>query len=121
MSSSTGGSSASGPPDGSAGGANRARPAAASPTSMSTTPDAAPRAAAAAGDENALIAERRDKLAAIRARGVAFPNDFKPKDRAGELARRHGHLDNAALEPQAVAVSVAGRLMLKRVMGKASF
>jgi len=88
---------------------------------MSTTPDAAPRSAAAAGDDNALVAERRDKLAAIRARGVAFPNDFKPKDRAGELARRHGHLDNAALEPQAVAVSVAGRLMLKRVMGKASF
>jgi len=86
---------------------------------MSTTPDGAPRAAAA--DDNALVAERREKLAAIRARGVAFPNDFKPKDRAAELARRHGHLDNAALEQQAVAVSVAGRLMLKRVMGKASF
>src|SRR5450755_4061359 len=72
-------------------------------------------------DENSLIAERREKLAAIRARGVAFPNDFKPKHRAGELARKHGHLDNEALEPQGVAVSVAGRLMLKRVMGKASF
>ena len=72
-------------------------------------------------DENALIAERRAKLAAIRARGVAFPNDFKPKHRAAELARKHGHLDNDALEPLAVAVSVAGRLMLKRVMGKASF
>ncbi|HZW75106.1 MAG TPA: OB-fold nucleic acid binding domain-containing protein, partial [Caldimonas sp.] len=87
---------------------------------MSATPDAAPRGIAA-GDDNALIAERREKLAAIRARGVAFPNDFKPKDRAGELARRHGHLDNAALEAQLVTVSVAGRLMLKRVMGKASF
>jgi lysyl-tRNA synthetase, class II len=72
-------------------------------------------------DENALIAERRDKLTAIRARGVAFPNDFKPKHRAAELARKYGYLDNDALEPQAVAVSVAGRLMLKRVMGKASF
>ena len=72
-------------------------------------------------DENALIAERRDKLAAIRLRGVAFPNDFKPKHRAAELARKYGHLDNEALEPQAIAVSVAGRLMLKRVMGKASF
>ena len=71
--------------------------------------------------ENALVAERREKLAAIRARGVAFPNDFKPKDRAAELARKHGHLDNETLEPQGVAVSVAGRLMLKRVMGKASF
>ena len=72
-------------------------------------------------DENSLIAERREKLAAIRSRGVAFPNDFKPKHRAAELARKYGHLENDALEPQAVAVSVAGRLMLKRVMGKASF
>src|SRR4051794_11009439 len=72
-------------------------------------------------DDNALLTERRDKLAAIRARGVAFPNDFKPKHRAAELIRKHGHLDNEALEPQSIAVSVAGRLMLKRVMGKASF
>ena len=72
-------------------------------------------------EENDLIAERRAKLAAIRGRGVAFPNDFKPKDRAAELVRKHGLLDNEALEPLAIAVSVAGRLMLKRVMGKASF
>ena len=72
-------------------------------------------------EDNSLIAERREKLAAIRARGIAFPNDFKPKHRAAEVARQHSHLDNEALEPQAVAVSLAGRLMLKRVMGKASF
>ena len=72
-------------------------------------------------DDNSLIAERRAKLAAIRTRGVAFPNDFKPRDRALELARRHGHLENEALEPERVAVSVAGRMMLKRIMGKASF
>src|SRR6476659_3786556 len=72
-------------------------------------------------DDNALLAERREKLAAIRARGVAFPNDFKPKHRAAELVRKHGHRDNEALEPMGVAVSIAGRLMLKRVMGKASF
>jgi lysyl-tRNA synthetase class 2 len=72
-------------------------------------------------DENALIAERREKLAAVRARGIAFPNDFKPKHRAAELTRLHGHLANEALEPMAVAVSLAGRMMLKRVMGKASF
>ena len=72
-------------------------------------------------DDNSLIAERRDKLAAIRARGVAFPNDFKPQHRAAELARKHGHLDNEALEPMAVHAALAGRLMLKRVMGKASF
>ncbi|MGZ5252013.1 MAG: lysine--tRNA ligase, partial [Caldimonas sp.] len=43
-------------------------------------------------DENRLIAERRAKLAAIRSRGVAFPNDFKPRDRALALSRKHGHL-----------------------------
>jgi lysyl-tRNA synthetase class 2 len=72
-------------------------------------------------DDNKLIAERREKLAAIRKQGVAFPNDFKPKDHALELQRKHGPLDNETLEPQGVKVSVAGRLMLKRVMGKASF
>lgn len=72
-------------------------------------------------DENQLIAERREKLAAIRAQGVAFPNDFKPKHRAAELLRLHGEETNEQLEPQAIKVSIAGRLMLKRVMGKASF
>jgi lysyl-tRNA synthetase class 2 len=73
-------------------------------------------------DENQLITERREKLAAIRAKTpVPFPNDFKPKHRALPLSQRYGDLVNEELEPQAVAVSVAGRLMLKRVMGKASF
>ena len=72
-------------------------------------------------DENKLIAERREKLAAIRRRGVAFPNDFKPKDCAAELLRRHQDHDNAELESMGVDVTLAGRLMLKRVMGKASF
>jgi len=72
-------------------------------------------------DDNQLIAERREKLAAIRKQGVAFPNDFKPKDHAIELIRRHGALENEALEPLNIQVSIAGRLMLKRVMGKASF
>jgi hypothetical protein len=45
---------------------------------MSTIPEPAPAAAIATSDDNVLLAERRDKLAAIRARGVAFPNDFKP-------------------------------------------
>ncbi len=72
-------------------------------------------------DDNQLIAERREKLAAIRKQGVAFPNDFKPKDHAAELSRKHGALENEALEPLGIQVSVAGRMMLKRVMGKASF
>ena len=72
-------------------------------------------------DENQLITERREKLAAIRRNGVAFPNDFKPKHHAAELLRLHGPKENEELESLGVKVVVAGRLMLKRVMGKASF
>ena len=76
----------------------------------------------AAPDENQLITERREKLAALRAKtAVPFPNDFKPQHRALPLARSHGDTPNEELEPQAIKVTVAGRLMLKRVMGKASF
>ena len=72
-------------------------------------------------DDNQLIAERREKLAALRRAGVAFPNDFKPQHRAGDLHHRHGQMPNEELEPKAIAVSVGGRMMLKRVMGKAAF
>ena len=72
-------------------------------------------------EENQLITERREKLAAIRLQGIAFPNDFKPKHHAAELLRQHGDQENEELEPLNIAVVVAGRLMLKRVMGKASF
>jgi lysyl-tRNA synthetase class 2 len=73
-------------------------------------------------DDNQLIAERRAKLAERRQQGgVVFPNDFKPEHRALPLAQQYGELPNEELEPQGVTVSVAGRMMLKRVMGKASF
>jgi lysyl-tRNA synthetase class 2 len=72
-------------------------------------------------DDNDLIAERRAKLQALRAAGVAFPNDFKPQHHAADLHHRHGQVPNEELEPQAVRVVVAGRMMLKRVMGKACF
>lgn len=72
-------------------------------------------------DENHVIADRREKLKAIRAAGVAFPNDFKPEHFAADLHAQHGELENEALEAKSVTVKVAGRMMLKRVMGKASF
>jgi len=72
-------------------------------------------------DDNKLIAERREKLAAIRRQGVAFPNDFKPTHRAADLLRKHGGMENDELEPLAVTVALGGRMMLKRQMGKASF
>ncbi|MBA3590440.1 lysine--tRNA ligase [Methylibium sp.] len=74
-----------------------------------------------APDTNKLVTERREKLAAIRAQGVAFPNDFKPRDQAAELHRVHEGKSNEALEAEPVAACIAGRMMLKRVMGKACF
>ena len=71
--------------------------------------------------ENSIIAERRGKLAAMRTRGVAFPNDFRPQHKASELHAAYDEFDNEKLEANPVQVSVAGRMMLKRVMGKASF
>jgi lysyl-tRNA synthetase class 2 len=72
-------------------------------------------------DENKLIAERRTKLAAIRAKGVAFPNDFRRSALAAELHARFAGVDAAAVEAAAVTVKVSGRMMLRRIMGKASF
>ncbi|HMO45583.1 MAG TPA: lysine--tRNA ligase [Rubrivivax sp.] len=74
-----------------------------------------------AADTNQLLAERREKLAALRRQGVAFPNDFKPRHHAADLHHRWGQVPNEELEPQAIRVAVAGRMMLKRVMGKACF
>jgi lysyl-tRNA synthetase class 2 len=72
-------------------------------------------------DENAIIAERRAKLAALRAAGSAYPNDFRRGALAGELHAAHDVKDNAALESAVIRVAVAGRMLLKRVMGKACF
>jgi len=83
--------------------------------------DTAAPGAPALPDENAIIAERRQKLAALRAQGQAFPNDFRRTALAADLHARHAADDNAKLEPAAIEVAVAGRLMLKRVMGKACF
>ncbi|MEN9725317.1 MAG: lysine tRNA synthetase, constitutive [Pseudomonadota bacterium] len=74
-----------------------------------------------AQDENHVIAERREKLKGIREKGVAFPNDFKPEHVAADLHTHHGEKAHEELEAGAVTVKVAGRMMLKRVMGKASF
>ncbi len=74
-------------------------------------------------EENHLIAERRHKLARLREqdRGIAFPNDFVPEDKAADLQAQYQGHDKPALEALAQPAKVAGRIMLKRVMGKASF
>ena len=72
-------------------------------------------------DENAIMAERRQKLNTLRQEGIAFPNDFVPANRAQTLHDEYDALSREELEALNVQVSVAGRMMLKRVMGKASF
>lgn len=77
-------------------------------------------------DENQLIAERREKLSAMRARQaqggpVAFPNDFKPAHHALALHTAHGAKSAEVLAEEKHTVRIAGRMVLKRVMGKASF
>ena len=78
-------------------------------------------APATAQDENRLIAERRAKLAKLRETGVAYPNDFVPDARAAALHDKYDGQEQEALAANPVTVKVAGRMMLKRVMGKASF
>src|SRR5262245_56096292 len=71
--------------------------------------------------ENHLIAERRAKLARLRERGGAFPNDFRRDATAEELHLGYGDRSAEWLEAHPTRVAVAGRMMFKRVMGKASF
>jgi lysyl-tRNA synthetase class 2 len=74
-----------------------------------------------ADDANHLIAERRAKLSALRDKGNAFPNDFRRDDLAAQLHAQYGDKDSAWFEANPIAVTVAGRMMAKRIMGKASF
>ena len=80
---------------------------------------------APAQDENHVIGERREKLKALRAaslNGIAFPNDFRPEQVAADLHAAHGSKSKEDLEGTAhVVVKIAGRVMLKRLMGKAAF
>ncbi len=71
--------------------------------------------------ENKLIAERRGKLDALREHGNAYPNDFRRNALAEELHRTYASHEDEALRDEHAAVSVSGRMMAKRVMGKASF
>ena len=74
-----------------------------------------------AQDREKLVEERRSKLKALREHGTAYPNDFRREHFAGDLAATYGSHDAAAFEKEPVRVKLAGRIMLRRVMGKASF
>jgi lysyl-tRNA synthetase class 2 len=72
-------------------------------------------------DENKLVEERREKLKALRAAGAAYPNDFRRGELASQLIESHGGKTKEELEKARVNATIAGRMMLKRLMGKASF
>ena len=76
-------------------------------------------------DENHVIAERREKLKGLRttaSNGIAFPNDYRPEHVAKDLHAGYGTKTKEELEGAPhVDVKVAGRIMLKRLMGKAAF
>jgi lysyl-tRNA synthetase class 2 len=72
-------------------------------------------------EENKIVAERREKLAKLREAGVAYPNDFARTHITQQLDAAHGEKSTEVLEKEQVTATIAGRLMLKRVMGKASF
>ena len=77
-----------------------------------------------AADDNALIAERRAKLAALRGQGIAFPNDFRRDAYADDLQAEYADAERwtgEALEATGRRVALAGRLLAKRIMGKAAF
>jgi lysyl-tRNA synthetase class 2 len=72
-------------------------------------------------DENRLIAQRREKLAELREQGNAFPNDFRRNVMNAELTAEYSDTSADDLKAEPRRVKIAGRLMTKRVMGKASF
>lgn len=72
-------------------------------------------------DENKLIAQRREKLNAKRATGIAFPNDFRREHYAEKLLAEYGEKSREFFTENEITVNVGGRVMAKRIMGKASF
>jgi len=71
--------------------------------------------------EQEQIVQRREKLKVLRELGNPFPCDFRRNVVAGELHAEYGAQDNETLEPAEISVSIAGRIMTRRIMGKASF
>ncbi|MGD8999289.1 MAG: lysine--tRNA ligase [Granulosicoccaceae bacterium] len=72
-------------------------------------------------DEHEQIAQRREKLALLREEGIAFPNDFRRDVMTGEIHAKYNDMDAEALDKAQLRVRVAGRMMTRRIMGKASF
>ena len=74
------------------------------------------------GGEASILEERRRKLEELRDQNIAYVNNYTPTDKAQELHDSHGHLSKQALEDKKITnLAVAGRIVLKRIMGNASF
>ncbi len=71
--------------------------------------------------DNQVVAQRRARLQSLRERGNPYPNDFRRTAAAAELHARYGDLDNEQLEQETETFRIAGRMMSRRVMGKAAF
>jgi len=70
---------------------------------------------------NNELKSRRKKLAQIRTQGVAFPNDFRRDAHSGELHKKYGNQSLVIFPENKIYVNVAGRMMMQRIIGKASF
>ena len=74
------------------------------------------------GGEASILEERRRKLEELRDQNIAYVNNYTPTDKAQELHDSHGHLSKQELEDKKITnLAVAGRIVLKRIMGNASF
>ena len=72
-------------------------------------------------DEQEQIRQRREKLTNLREEGMAFPTDFRRNVVAGQLLAEYAEKSPEELEAEPIRVKIAGRMMTRRVMGKASF
>ena len=72
-------------------------------------------------EEQEQVAQRRAKLQSMREEGIAFPNDFRRDVMTGELHAEYAEKDADILEAEAIRVCIAGRMMTRRIMGKAAF
>lgn len=72
-------------------------------------------------DESEVYHIRKQKLADLRTQGFDFPNAFRREHLASDLLKTYSEIEKEALAAQQVKVSVAGRIVLRRIMGKASF
>lgn len=88
---------------------------------QATPNQAAPAAATATENSNAQMLERREKLNALREHGQAYPNDFHRDAISSDIVAKCGALDSETLEQQKQTFTIAGRIMTRRIMGKASF